>query len=79
MSRTAKDIFETFSDRLGWDFEIEADVLVNWCLEGLIEPLLQYIENAGQTDDFEDWLIDNFGVDLQAREVQQHDWQKEGF
>jgi hypothetical protein len=56
-------------------------VLVNWCSEeNIIEPLLQRIQVTGQTDDFEEFLIDNFGdeqpeVDGAARP----DWQKEGF
>ena len=36
-------------------------MLVNWCGESLIEPLLRYIQEADQTEDFEEFLIDNFG------------------
>jgi hypothetical protein len=79
VSRTAKDVFDDFSQRLGWDVEMQADVLANWCLEGMIEPLLRYIQEAGQTDDFDDWLILNFGEGPKPEAVEKTGWQTAGF
>jgi hypothetical protein len=53
---------------LGWDFARQADVLVNWFDEGMIEPLLQLIQGEGKTEDFEEFLADNFGDDTPPRE-----------
>jgi hypothetical protein len=58
---TAQEVFERFSQRLGWDFEIKADVIANWCGEHMIELLLQQIQDDGQSVYFEEFLIDNFG------------------
>jgi hypothetical protein len=80
-TRTAQDIFDRFAERLGWDFGTQADVLVNWCSdENVIEPLLQHIQLTGQTDDFEEFLIDNFGDEQPEDDgAERPDWQKEGF
>lgn len=56
----AKVIFDSYSTRLGWDFSTQADVLLNWCGEDMVERLLQYIQEARQTEDFEEFLADNF-------------------
>ncbi len=78
--RTAEEVFEKFAQRFGWDFEIQADVLVNWCGESMIEPLLRYIQEAEQTGDFEEFLIDNFGdPESQAGTGGEPDWREAGF
>lgn len=56
-----QEVFNSFAERLGWDFEIQADVLLNFCGEDMIEPLLQHIQEVGQTEDFAEFLTDNFG------------------
>ncbi len=58
--RTVQVVFDSFARRLGWDLQKQADVLVSWFGEGLIAPLLQYIQEAGQTVDFAEFLGDNF-------------------
>jgi hypothetical protein len=62
-SRSAEAIFDSFAERLGWDSQRQADVLRNWCGEGMIEPLLRHIQETGNAEDFEVFLIDNFGDD----------------
>jgi hypothetical protein len=80
MPRTAEEIFDDFTERFGWDFEIQQDVLVNWCGESLIEPLLRYIQEAGQTDYFQEFLEDNFGdPKSEAGSGEEPDWRKSGF
>ena len=63
----AKAIFDSFAERLGWDFGVKADVLLNYCGEDMIEPLLRHIQEDGQTEDLADFLIDNFGDDQPDR------------
>ncbi len=80
MPRTAEEVFNQFTERFGWDFEIQAHVLVNWCGEGMIEPLLRYIQEAGQTEDFEEFLIENFGEpEPKGRSAEEPDWREAGF
>lgn len=80
ITRTAEELFADFSERFGWDSETQADVLVNWCGESLIEPLLRHIQEAGQTGDFEEFLIDNFEEEKPgAKSPEQLDWRKAGF
>lgn len=61
--RDAHEVFNRYCNRLGWGFATQADVLVNWFGEGMIEPLLRCIQDAGQADDFEEFLADNFRDD----------------
>lgn len=65
--KTAQEVFGRYSRRLGWDFPSKADVLLNWLGEDVIEVLLEQIQDAGQAEDFEEFLADNFGEDV-ARE-----------
>ena len=60
-ARSAEAIFDTLSKRLGWDFPMQADVLLNWFGEDMIDLLLQHTQEAGSTEDFEEFLVDNFG------------------
>jgi hypothetical protein len=60
---TAQDVFESYATRLGWDNETQMHVLVHWCDADLIEPLLQYIQGTKRTEDFVQFLADNFGDD----------------
>lgn len=60
-SSRAQDVFSRYSRLLGWDFPKQADVLLYWCGEEMIGPLLQYIQAAGQIRDYEKFLADNFG------------------
>ena len=80
-TRTTQNIFDRFAERLGWDFGTQADVLVNWCGdENIIELLLQHIEVNGQTDDFEEFLSDNFEDEQpEVDGAERPDWQREGF
>jgi hypothetical protein len=57
---TAQEVFDDYRSRLGWDFQRQADVLVNWLIEEMIEPLLRYIHEVGQTEDFAEFLAINF-------------------
>ncbi|MEN6365654.1 MAG: hypothetical protein ABFC88_02435 [Thermoguttaceae bacterium] len=65
---TAQEVFNDYRRRLGWDFAVQSDVLVNFCGDNMIEPLLRYIDDSGQTEDFAGFLADNFEND-DARRV----------
>ncbi|MCE5268415.1 MAG: hypothetical protein LLG00_11065 [Planctomycetaceae bacterium] len=60
-ARGAREVFYSFSEKLDWDLLTQADVLLNFCGDGVVEVLLQDIEDTGQTADFEEFLLDNFG------------------
>jgi hypothetical protein len=62
---TAQEGFDDYRSRLGWDFQKQADILLNYCTEEMIAPLLRYIEDSGQTEDFADFLAINFEKDNQ--------------
>ena len=52
--------------------------LRNWCGEDIIEPLLRHIQNVGQTADFDEYLISNFG-EVEPEDDERPDWQRHGF
>jgi len=60
---TAQDVFESYAARLGWDFEMQAHVLIHWFDTDAVGPLLQDIQDTGRTEDFAEFLADSFGDD----------------
>jgi len=70
MPKTAREVFYEYAERLGWDCGVQAHILVSWCGEGMIEPLLRYIQEADQADDFEDFLEINYGEGRERRATQ---------
>jgi hypothetical protein len=64
----AKVVFEGFAKRLEWDWQTQVEVLLAFCGEDMVEPLLRQIDDYEQTEDFEQFLVDNFDDD-EAGEV----------
>jgi hypothetical protein len=60
---TAQDVFESYATRLGWDFEMQAHVLIHWFDTDAVGPLLQDIQDTRRTEDFAEFLADSFGDD----------------
>jgi hypothetical protein len=60
MTRTAEDVFYEYADRFDWEFSAMADVLVAYLGEAILDNLLSFIQGVGLTEDFEEFLADNF-------------------
>jgi hypothetical protein len=60
---SAKVVFDGFAERLDWDWQRQVEVLLAFCGEDMVGPLLRQIDEFGQTEDFKKFLIGNFGDD----------------
>ena len=50
--RGAREVFDSFADRFAWDFGIQQDVLLNYCGENMVEPVIAGHRGGGADGGF---------------------------
>jgi hypothetical protein len=60
MTRSVEEILHDYAERFDWESTEVAEALVAYLGESVIDPLLVFIQEVGLTEDFEEFLADNW-------------------